>query len=182
MGGNLNQSETNFYTWLLSQGYKADHIKYNSRSTPDFIGSKKRWEVKKKYDNMIILHSQEQVDFVVQGGENDFLVVMPNDPSKDKLPLSIIPCNIIKSVDDRIPFKVVEKYSPKKELTHWFPSLGFNLSSVGKSRHVYIRDKELEKWVESKIREGRFRTWSHAVEAGLKLLRGKKEPEVLGGF
>lgn len=178
----MNQSETNFYTWLLNQGYKADQIRYNSKTTPDFIGHKKRWEVKKKYDNMIILYSQEQVDFIEQGGENDFLVVMPNEPSKDKLPLSIMPCNIIKSVDDRISFKVVEKYSPRKELTHWFPHLVFNVSGVGKSHHVYIRDKELEKWVESKIRESRFRTWSHAVEVALKLLRSKKETESLGPF
>lgn len=39
------------------------------------------------------------------------------------------------------------------------------------NRSIYIRDRSLNKWVEENVKRGRFRSYSHAVEEGLKLLK-----------
>lgn len=44
----------------------------------------------------------------------------------------------------------------------------------GETHSVRI-DKELDKWVESKIASKQFGSWSHAIEWGLTLLREKLE-------
>ena len=44
----------------------------------------------------------------------------------------------------------------------------------GESHSVRI-DKELEKWVESKIASRQLGSWSHAIEWGLSLLKEKLE-------
>lgn len=44
----------------------------------------------------------------------------------------------------------------------------------GESHSVRI-DKELENWVESKISQKQFGSWSHAIEWGLTLLKEKLE-------
>lgn len=46
----------------------------------------------------------------------------------------------------------------------------------GESHSVRI-DKELDKWVESKIASHQLGSWSHAIEWGLTLLKEKMEPK-----
>ena len=46
----------------------------------------------------------------------------------------------------------------------------------GESHSVRI-DKELDKWVESKIESKQIGSWSHAIEWGLMLLRKKLDNE-----
>jgi len=45
------------------------------------------------------------------------------------------------------------------------------------TQNIYIKDRELDKWVREKIKDGRFRNYSHAVETALKSLREKEEKE-----
>ena len=53
---------------------------------------------------------------------------------------------------------------------------------MGTTQNIYIKDKELDKWVRKKIGDGRFRNYSHAVETALKLLREKEEAKPHGAF
>jgi hypothetical protein len=46
---------------------------------------------------------------------------------------------------------------------------------MGTNRNIYIKDSELDKWVVKKVDENRFRSYSHAVELALKMLREKEE-------
>lgn len=50
------------------------------------------------------------------------------------------------------------------------------------TKNVYIKDGDLNAWVEKKIEGGRFRSYSHAVEMALKLLKEKEEAKPHGAF
>jgi len=50
------------------------------------------------------------------------------------------------------------------------------------ARNIYIKDRELDKWVLKKIAENRFRNYSHAVEVALKQLKEKEEAKPYGAF
>lgn len=53
---------------------------------------------------------------------------------------------------------------------------------MGKSLHIYIKDEELDAWVRENVgSRKRFRSYSHAVETALDLLRRKAE-ETPGPF
>jgi hypothetical protein len=46
---------------------------------------------------------------------------------------------------------------------------------MGTNRNIYIKDSTLDKWVILKIKDNRFRNYSHAVEQALKLLKEREE-------
>jgi len=50
------------------------------------------------------------------------------------------------------------------------------------TRNVYIKDDKLDEWIRKKVEAGRFRSYSHAVEVALKLLREKEEARPAGAF
>jgi len=47
------------------------------------------------------------------------------------------------------------------------------------SHKIYLgkRDKELEKWVEKKIKERKYSSWSHSYVIAMTYLRRVEEPE-----
>jgi len=53
---------------------------------------------------------------------------------------------------------------------------------MGTNRNIYIKDRELDKWVLDKIAEDRFRNYSHAVETALKLLKDREGAKSAGAF
>lgn len=43
------------------------------------------------------------------------------------------------------------------------------------AHNVYVKDHELEKWIAEKLKDGKYRNYSHAVEVALKMLKAKEE-------
>jgi len=167
----MNISEANFYSWLIRQGYDPSEITCQASETPDFIGPDARWEVKKLYGNQILIRSRVQMDFIDEGGEEDFVAVMPENPREDENPIVIIPCSEI-TVGEAYRTKDLEKWSPTGEiaLTHFFPQLKINpiFKNKGKRIHAYLKNGDLLDWFEEQVDKGRYRNLSHAVEKALE--------------
>jgi len=175
----MNMSETNFYSWLIRQGYDSSEITYQASETPDFIGSDARWEVKKLYGNQIMVRSKIQADFIEDGGEKDFIVIMPENPKEDKNPIAIVPCSELR-VDGTYKTKDLEKWSPTGEisLTHIYPRLWIKPIfeyDVGERIHVYFKNEDLVKWLREQVERGKYRNLSHAIE---KAVEGEKRHSI----
>lgn len=175
----MNTSEANFFRWLIEErGYKPSDIKYNDSDTPDFSGKRKRWEVKKLYGNKIMLYSEKQAAYIEEGANGDFVVLMPKDPRSDNKPVMIIPCSKLK-VNDRIHIKKLKKYNLRDRLiseAHPYPYLFVKAvfgRTGGDKFSVYIKDDKLIEWTQEKVKEGYFRSISHAFEWGLSLLKSR---------
>jgi len=175
----MNMSETNFYSWLIRQGYDSSEITYQASKTPDFIGSDKNWEVKKLYGNQIMIRSKVQADFVEDGGEKDFIAIMPENPKEDKDPVAIVPCSELR-VDGTYKVKDLERWNLTGEisLTHIYPQLRIKPTfkyDKGERISVYFKDEDLLGWIEEQVDKGKYRNLSHAVE---KAVEGEKRRSI----
>jgi len=163
----MNQSESNFYRWLVDEkGYEEEDISYSYNATPDFSCGRKEWEVKKLYGNMIIARSKDQLEYFDKGKEESFLVIMPENPRTDKEPLFMIPCESVLSSEGK-RFEALEEYCLRETVPHTLRYRNFTISRAQIEREnkvtLYLKEYQIKKIREMVERDSKLSSFSQAV-------------------
>lgn len=143
----MNQSVVNFYTYLTQQ---EDVDPAEVETEPDGPAHLKvgttRYLVEKLYGDSIILHSDSPGVFIEDGGANDRLVIMPEDPDSETIPISNIPLDEVEDGSGPIPREAVKEHSPSEAPKFW--SSGVGITHAHKDDLVEVAlDEELSEKV-----------------------------------
>lgn len=171
----MNGSERGYYEHLLQEGGEPANIDYIDSGVPDFATAWGRVLVKKRYGDRIILHSDVEESFITNGGESDYLAIMPEDPDESPEPLSVIPLEEVGDASDGIPQPVIEEHSPGG-LPEYFGTLGVTLANRnGKSLKVEVPGDLLESVEKIADSEPEFDGTEQVARAALREYVTKKQ-------
>jgi len=163
----MNQSESNFYRWLVEEKeYKEENISFNYNTTPDFTCGREEWEVKKLYGNSIIARSEAQLEYFDKGGEESFLVIMPENPRVDREPLFMIPCESVLPNEGK-RFEALEEYCLRETVPHTLRYRSFSISraQIGRENKVtiYLDEEQIRKVKRMVEKDSKLSSFSEAV-------------------
>lgn len=167
----MNQSETNFYKWLVEkEGYSADEIEFHPKTSPNFTFKDREWEVKKLYGGKILLFSEDQVDYIENGGGDSYIAITPENPNADTEPLFILPCTEI-SIDEEPLFKDLEEWCVRNKVPEDLKYRPFSIrppENRGDKIILYIKEDEVVNELDKMVERGDFKSRSHAIRTILK--------------